>query len=253
MSIELEPSELEFQRPFTREVTQTLRIKNTNYEPVAFKVKTTAPKQYCVRPNSGRIEAGKEVEVQVLLQQMKKDPPPDFKCRDKFLVQSILITADREAENVQQIWSQVEKSAKSAIQEKKIRVVYRQPGETTNGVKHEDVSFENSPYSGDADSIPASAQPLVDAPTQYAGGDNASNTSGDKDSELAGAKAKIARLEAELKQAGLRARKTAGAAADAVADRTAGMGMTTHPPEGIPVQICAALCLAAFFIAWFFF
>ena len=28
------------------------------------KVKTTAPKQYCVRPNSGRIEAGMEVEVQ---------------------------------------------------------------------------------------------------------------------------------------------------------------------------------------------
>lgn len=34
---------------------------------------------------------------------MKSDPPADFKCRDKFLVQSISITADREATNVQTI------------------------------------------------------------------------------------------------------------------------------------------------------
>lgn len=29
-----------------------------------FKVKTTAPKQYCVRPNAGRIEPKSQVEVQ---------------------------------------------------------------------------------------------------------------------------------------------------------------------------------------------
>lgn len=34
---------------------------------------------------------------------MKADPPADLKCRDKFLVQSVSITADREATNVQQI------------------------------------------------------------------------------------------------------------------------------------------------------
>jgi hypothetical protein len=27
---------------------------------------------------------------------MKEDPPPDFKCKDKFLVQSVAITAERE-------------------------------------------------------------------------------------------------------------------------------------------------------------
>lgn len=39
-------------------------MRNPNPEPVAFKVKTTAPKQYCVRPNSGRIEANGSVDVQ---------------------------------------------------------------------------------------------------------------------------------------------------------------------------------------------
>jgi len=31
---------------------------------------------------------------------MKEDPPPDAKCRDKFLVQSVLVTADKEFTNV---------------------------------------------------------------------------------------------------------------------------------------------------------
>jgi hypothetical protein len=31
---------------------------------------------------------------------MKEDPPPDAKCRDKFLVQSVLVTADKEFANV---------------------------------------------------------------------------------------------------------------------------------------------------------
>lgn len=45
MSVQIEPSELGFERPFNREVTQVLYIRNNGYEPVAFKVKTTAPKQ----------------------------------------------------------------------------------------------------------------------------------------------------------------------------------------------------------------
>jgi hypothetical protein len=74
-----------------------------------------AQQQYCVRPNSGRIEPGESIEVQgkiapfpshvlhsvrhalaVLLQPMKEDPPLVLKCKDKFLVQSTLITSARE-------------------------------------------------------------------------------------------------------------------------------------------------------------
>ncbi|ORY09399.1 PapD-like protein [Clohesyomyces aquaticus] len=124
MSVELDPPELGFKRPFQQEVSQTLRLKNPHSDPVAFKVKTTAPKQYCVRPNSGRIEPGKDVEVQILLQAMKEDPPMDAKCRDKFLVQSVAVTADKEFTNVASIWSHIEQTAKSSIQEKKIRVTF---------------------------------------------------------------------------------------------------------------------------------
>ena len=39
----------------------------------------------------------------VLLQAMKEDPPLDTKCRDKFLVQTVAVTADKEFSNVAQI------------------------------------------------------------------------------------------------------------------------------------------------------
>ena len=50
--------------PLTQLVKVTLSVANNNHQPVAFKVKTTAPKSFCVRPNSGRIEPGERVEVQ---------------------------------------------------------------------------------------------------------------------------------------------------------------------------------------------
>lgn len=256
MSIEIDPAELAFQGPFTREVGQTLHIKNPNHEPVAFKVKTTAPRQYCVRPNSGRIEAGRSVEIQVLLQALKSEPPADFKCRDKFLVQSIMITADREATNVQQIWNHVEETEKSAIRERKIRVVYLQPAETTEGAVAggAEGNFDSSPppYTS-ATPQPANSTP-AEAPRPVSAHES-QPPAADLSAELATAKATIARLQAELDNQGLRLRKAVSAAEDVKGRVSQGATtVTTQPhPEGIPVQICAGLCLMAFFIAWFFF
>ena len=41
----------------------------------------------------------------VLLQAMKQEPPLDAKCRDKFLVQSVPLTADKEFTNIGSIVS----------------------------------------------------------------------------------------------------------------------------------------------------
>lgn len=48
---------LGFYRPLTETVKRTLIVGNPNKAPVAFKIKTTAPKLYCVKPNCGRIGA----------------------------------------------------------------------------------------------------------------------------------------------------------------------------------------------------
>ena len=42
----------------------------------------------------------------VLLQAMREDPSPDARCRDKFLVQSVAITPERDMGNVTAIVSQ---------------------------------------------------------------------------------------------------------------------------------------------------
>lgn len=50
---------------------QTLLIKNLSASrPIAFKVKTTAPKQYIVRPNCGRIEVGGSAEVNSMMDEL---------------------------------------------------------------------------------------------------------------------------------------------------------------------------------------
>ncbi|KAG8907718.1 phosphatidylinositol-binding protein scs2 [Tulasnella sp. 403] len=128
MSIQLEPSsQLGFNRPLTQLVKKTLVVRNPNSQPVAFKVKTTAPKLYCVRPNSGRIDPGQSVEVSVLLQPMKEDPPPGTKCKDKFLVQSTFITPDKENVSLQDIWTMVDAEGDGRIHQQKIKVVYLPP------------------------------------------------------------------------------------------------------------------------------
>ncbi|KAI9502093.1 PapD-like protein, partial [Coemansia spiralis] len=109
MALVYEPGDaLAFRQPFKALTQDTLRLTNKNNAPVAFKIKTTAPKQYCVRPNAGRIDP-------VVLQAMKEEPPADFKCRDKFLVQSIQISPEMDAMPMTELWAMVEREARSSI------------------------------------------------------------------------------------------------------------------------------------------
>ena len=59
-----EVQSLDFRRPFTTGVVkETLKLHNSSADTVAFKIKTTAPKQYCVRPNAGIVDPGATVEI----------------------------------------------------------------------------------------------------------------------------------------------------------------------------------------------
>ncbi|KAF7968458.1 hypothetical protein HWV62_30543 [Athelia sp. TMB] len=128
MSVSLTPSSaLGFNRPLTVLVKRTLTVTNNNAQPVAFKVKTTAPKLYCVRPNSGRIEPGESVDVSVMLQPMKEEPPISAKCKDKFLIQSTLITSDKETLPLHDIWNVPEGGEEAKVHQQKLRVVYLPP------------------------------------------------------------------------------------------------------------------------------
>ncbi|KAK4513004.1 uncharacterized protein ATC70_003715 [Mucor velutinosus] len=132
MSVIIEPSDqLEFHRPFTRVVKESIHVKNPGAEPVIFKVKTTAPKQYCVRPNAGRIEPNSEIEVQIILQPFKDELPEDFKCKDKFLVQTAPVSAAFEQNDIASMWSYVETNERASMHQHKLRCAFVGPREDT--------------------------------------------------------------------------------------------------------------------------
>lgn len=287
MSVDILPLELSFTRPFTIEVARTLTIRNTSNTPLAFKVKTTAPKQYCVRPNAGRIEPGNSFDVTVLLQAMKQDPPLDAKCRDKFLVQCAPISSDQDFASIASVLESVDKSQ---LTERKIRVnwlaangeaaqgasapsaVLSTPSKPTtlNGANETpDASRSfSSPSAGHANST------LQSDPPPYASDDGAhedEEKSANPKSAVSQAaaavtqtaqltyeelKAKLAQAEAQLvslKDSGLRQRNVKSTAGDE--KRPAGQTTQSvkQQPEGVSVQIVALLCLLSFLLAYFFF
>lgn len=214
---------------------------------------------------------------------MKEDPPLDAKCRDKFLVQSVVMQSD-DVSNVAAIWSDIEKTAKSSIQERKIRVNFlpadggtSTPNGVTSSTRHEE---EPSAYSSPSPQFgspathsavasgAASAEPKS-VGTRSMGDTNASSSSGAASStiastattvsnaiptsseqlkqQLADAKAQISKLTSQLGDPQVRQRKVQEASEkmQTVVQQT---GET-----GVPVQIVAGLCLLSFLLAYFFF
>ncbi|XP_071232694.1 vesicle-associated membrane protein-associated protein A-like [Salvelinus alpinus] len=116
------PSDLRFKGPFTDVVTTNLKLKNPSDRRVCFKVKTTAPRRYCVRPNSGIIEAGATVTISVMLQPFDYDP--NEKSKHKFMVQSIF--APPNESELDAMW----KDAKpDDLMDSKLRCVFDLPSE----------------------------------------------------------------------------------------------------------------------------
>ncbi|XP_020329454.1 vesicle-associated membrane protein-associated protein A-like [Oncorhynchus kisutch] len=116
------PSDLRFKGPFTEVITTNLKLKNPSDRRVCFKVKTTAPRRYCVRPNSGIIDAGATVTISVMLQPFDYDP--NEKSKHKFMVQSIF--APPNESELDAMW----KDAKpDDLMDSKLRCVFDLPPE----------------------------------------------------------------------------------------------------------------------------
>ncbi|XP_020841209.1 vesicle-associated membrane protein-associated protein A isoform X2 [Phascolarctos cinereus] len=116
------PTDLKFKGPFTDVVTTNLKLRNPSDRKVCFKVKTTAPRRYCVRPNSGIIDPGLTVTVSVMLQPFDYDP--NEKSKHKFMVQTIFApsnTSDMEA-----VWKEAKPDE---LMDSKLRCVFEMPNE----------------------------------------------------------------------------------------------------------------------------
>ncbi|RVE61023.1 hypothetical protein OJAV_G00166620 [Oryzias javanicus] len=154
------PSDLKFKGPFTDVVTTNLKLKNPSDRRVCFKVKTTAPRRYCVRPNSGVIDPGATVNISVMLQPFEYDP--NEKSKHKFMVQTIF--APPNVSDMDSLWKE---SKPDDLMDSKLRCVFELPS-------------ENDKLLNAVDSVPVKAEPTLE------------------DSELKKMQEKCRRLQAEI-------------------------------------------------------
>jgi hypothetical protein len=127
--VTIQPGELSFLFELKKQSSCSLQLVNNMDYDVAFKVKTTSPKKYCVRPNTGVIPPQSTCDVTVTMQ-AQKEAPPDMQCKDKFLVQSVMIPAGTTAKDITP--EMFNKEPGKVYEEHKLRVVYVSPLQTTS-------------------------------------------------------------------------------------------------------------------------
>uniref|UniRef100_A0A0E0DGN1 MSP domain-containing protein n=2 Tax=Oryza TaxID=4527 RepID=A0A0E0DGN1_9ORYZ len=120
----IEPLELRFPFETKKQISCSMQLTNRTDDYIAFKVKTTSPKKYCVRPNSGIVPPRSTSDV-IVTMQAQREAPADMQCKDKFLVQSVVVTEGTTTKDV--TGEMFNKGSGNVVDERKLKVVYVQP------------------------------------------------------------------------------------------------------------------------------
>ncbi|KAG5358111.1 Vesicle-associated membrane protein-associated protein [Yarrowia sp. B02] len=136
--MEITPEKLEFHAPFTKHTSNNLELRNPTNEYFAFKVKTTAPKLFCVRPNASIVAPNESLTVSITHQALPQEPGPDYTSKDKFLILSAPLNdaaaqagenlahfVEKTKENIAEFWTQAEHTKSVPITSKKMKVQVR--------------------------------------------------------------------------------------------------------------------------------
>ncbi|CAN6875600.1 hypothetical protein F2Q68_00035966 [Brassica cretica] len=119
--ISIVPDELKFLFELEKQSYCDLKVANKTEDYVAFKVKTTSPKKYFVRPNTGVIQPWDSCIIRVTLQ-AQREYPPDMQCKDKFLLQSTLVPPHTDVDDLPQ--DTFTKDSGKTLTECKLKVSY---------------------------------------------------------------------------------------------------------------------------------
>ncbi|KAJ6851194.1 vesicle-associated protein 1-3-like [Iris pallida] len=119
--LRIHPSELKFPFELKKQSSCCMQLTNKTDQYVAFKVKTTNPKKYCVRPNAGIVLPGSTCDVTVTMQ-AQKEGPVDMQCKDKFLLQSVVVHDGAMTKDITP--EMFSKEPGKVVEEFKLRVVY---------------------------------------------------------------------------------------------------------------------------------
>ncbi len=114
--VSVSPEEIVFPSVINQEAVFLLKVKNITSTPIAFKVKTTAPKNYLVKPSAGTIPGNGTSEIKITLNKQATEPTSNS---DRFLVQAVKTEGGKEL--TKEEWAAVDKSA---IQELRLHVVF---------------------------------------------------------------------------------------------------------------------------------
>ncbi|KAL6004986.1 hypothetical protein ACLOJK_005545 [Asimina triloba] len=163
-----------------KQISCSLQLSNKTDNYVAFKVKTTNPKKYCVRPNTGIVLPRTTCDVTVTMQ-AQREAPPDMQCKDKFLLQSVVAPPGATAKDIT-----AEMESGNLVEECKLRVVYVPPPQPPSPVR-EGSEEGSSPRASLSDNGNSNS-------TEFGNVSRAYSETQDKSSE---AKAVIARLTEE--------------------------------------------------------
>lgn len=130
--LSIEPQELQFPFELRKQISCSLQLSNKTDNYVAFKVKTTNPKKYCVRPNTGVVMPRSTCDV-IVTMQAQREAPQDMQCKDKFLLQSAIASPGATAKDITS--DMFNKEAGNRVEECKLRVAYVPPPQPPSPVR----------------------------------------------------------------------------------------------------------------------
>lgn len=114
--------------PFTLFTSSTVELHLENVsgqEHVAYKIKTTAPKRYLVKPSTGVVPLGETRVVQIVLQALTEETPNS--STDRFLVQATPVESNQTLPRDQ--WLSL---SKADVEETRLNVVFKRTGGPPN-------------------------------------------------------------------------------------------------------------------------
>ncbi|CAL5069099.1 unnamed protein product [Urochloa decumbens] len=128
----IEPLELQFPFELKKQISCSMQLTNRTDDYIGFKVKTTSPKKYCVRPNSGIVPPRSTSDV-IVTMQAQKEEPLDMQCKDKFLVQSVIVAEGTLPKDI--TGDLFTKQSGNVVDEVKLKVVYVPPPKPPSPVR----------------------------------------------------------------------------------------------------------------------
>jgi len=148
----LPQNELKFCGPFNQSITSYMNLRNPTDKTILFKIKTTAPKKYCVRPNCGTLQPKEMMDIAICLQPFNFDP--NEKNKHKFMVQS-LVAPDGDIQ-FDQLWKDV---TPDQLMDSKLRCVFDLPADKTAASS---INEHNEFVSAATNSLPASDEKITE-------------------------------------------------------------------------------------------